>query len=120
MKCLVVYRRNGLDPVVFRPLEGEEISWGYDYCNQHLVVDVTFKKEFPPFRYVRELLHQDEVSRIAISDEPLPVIASPPLPPSPWVCQWNGCENDAICAEETMGSRYCANHLRRFHEGEKP
>lgn len=25
---------------------------------------------------------------------------------SQWPCRWNGCEKDAICAEETMGSRH--------------
>lgn len=37
---------------------------------------------------------------------------------SKWACRWKGCEKDAICAEETMGSVYCAEHLRRHRNGE--
>jgi hypothetical protein len=72
-KCLVVYRKNGLDPIVFKPREGESlVRWKFcEHGNHTSRVDVDFEVTGQPKRRcVCEFLANDEVSRVVEMDEP--------------------------------------------------
>jgi hypothetical protein len=73
-KCLVVHRKNCLEPVVFRAREGETLDeWELeDFKDCQLVrVGVFFKKEEGGRRRDEQFFAADEVSHVAETDDRL-------------------------------------------------